>query len=350
MSLTFAKATKAQSKLRCALFGPSGAGKTYTSLRIATGLGIGSIGVIDTERGSASKYADRFDFQVLELEDKSVDGYIAAIKAAAGAGIKVLVIDSMTHAWEDLLAEVDKIAKAKYRGNSWSAWNEGTPKQKALVNALLDYPGHILATMRSRTEWAEEKDERTGKMRPVRVGLAPQQGKGIEYEFDLLLEINPDHYATVIKDRTGRYQDKHLEKPGEDFGKELAAWLSEGVERQESATELNRRLNNEQRQAERVTTGDQGFDRMLKETLPDLLKRCGSREVVDKWLAIVRSALGLSPTMAISAAPDEKRPQIVKAVSLVQDIVINGCLDPLVPSEDGKNALLADLHNEGIAS
>jgi len=229
MALQFTKATKEQAKLRLALFGPSGSGKTFTALRMATGL-TGKIALIDTERGSASKYADRFTFDVLDLdaEHRDIDTYCAAISAAQRAGYDILIIDSLTHAWHELLSEIDKLARAKYKGNTWSAWSEGTPKQRALVDAILNFDGHVLATMRTKTEWTTEQDSRTGKSRPVRVGLAPEQGKGIEYEFDLLMELSVDHVASVLKDRTGKYQDKIIEKPGEDLGAELAAWLSEG--------------------------------------------------------------------------------------------------------------------------
>ncbi|MCF7991098.1 MAG: ATP-binding protein [Thiohalocapsa sp.] len=224
-SFAFSPATKAAAKLRAAIFGPSGAGKTFSALRIAAGLG-GRIAVIDTERGSASKYADRFAFDVLNLGAPTIDNYRAAIEAAGRAGYAVLIIDSLSHGWQELLAEIDRLASAKYKGNTWSAWSEGTPKQRALVDAILSFPGHVLATMRSKTEWSIEN--RNGKSAPVRVGLAPEQGKGIEYEFDLLLELSQDHIAQVIKDRTGRFQDKTLDKPGEAFGAELAAWLSDG--------------------------------------------------------------------------------------------------------------------------
>jgi hypothetical protein len=223
----FKKATKAAAKLRAAVFGPSGAGKTFTSLRMATGLGGGRpIAVIDTERGSASKYSDRFQFDVLELEDQSIEGYVAAIELAAEGGYGVLIIDSLSHAWQTLLEEVEKLAKAKYRGNTWSAWSEGTPLQRRLVNAILGFPGHIIATMRSKTEWTTV--DNNGKKTPQRVGLAPEQGKGVEYEFDLLIEISTEHIANVIKDRTGKFQDKLIEKPDERFGRELAAWLADG--------------------------------------------------------------------------------------------------------------------------
>jgi len=239
----FKKATKSQAKARVAVFGPSGAGKTFSCLRIATGLaGGGRVAVIDTEGAktkdkegnvielsSAAKYADRFDFDVLNMvEDKSIESYCEAIRDAAREGYDVLIIDSLSHAWQTLLEEVEKLAKAKYRGNTWSAWSEGTPLQRKLVGAILAFPGHVLATMRSKTEWTTVDDGR-GKKSPQRVGLAPEQGKGVEYEFDLLVEISTEHIANVIKDRSGKFQDKLIEKPGEEFGKDLAAWLSDGL-------------------------------------------------------------------------------------------------------------------------
>jgi hypothetical protein len=225
----FQRATKEAAKLRAAFFGPSGSGKTFTGLRAATGLaGGGRFAFIDTERGTARKYSDRFSFDVLELKDKSVDGYINAIRLAAEADYPVLVIDSLTHAWETLCEEVERLAKAKYRGNTWSAWSEGTPMQRKLVAAILDYPGHVIVTMRSKTEWTTVEDK-SGRKAPQRVGLSPMQGKSIEYEFDLLLELTAEHIGTVIKDRTGKFQDRLIDKPGEDFGRELAAWLADGV-------------------------------------------------------------------------------------------------------------------------
>lgn len=224
----FQKATKEKAKLRCAIFGPSGAGKTFTALSMIKGMaGKKKTALIDTERGSASKYADRFNFDVVDIQDKTIKNYVTMIRVAQEAGYEFLIIDSLSHAWQELLEEVDRIAKTKYRGNSFAAWRDGTPKQKLLVDAILSFPGHIIATMRSKTEYVIEKSD-NGKMAPTRVGLAPEQGKGIEYEFDLLLEMNPDHMARVLKDRTGKFQDAILKMPGEDFGKELMNWLLDG--------------------------------------------------------------------------------------------------------------------------
>jgi hypothetical protein len=187
----------------------------------------GKVALIDTEHGSASKYADRFTFDTMDLANQTIEGYVEAILAARD--YDVLIIDSLSHGWQELLEEVDRLAKTKYKGNTWSAWNDGTPKQKRLVKAILSFPGHLLATMRSETKW-EVADAGNGKTKPVRLGLKPEQGKGIEYEFDLLLELATSHTAEVLKDRTGKFQDVTIDKPGEDFGKALADWLMDGAE------------------------------------------------------------------------------------------------------------------------
>lgn len=226
---SFKKATKEAAKLRLALFGVSGSGKTYTALRMATGLAgkNGKIAVIDTERNSACKYSDRFDFDVCDAQKPTIENLKMFISDAKS--YDVLIIDSMTHAWIELLQEVEKLAKTKFGGNTWSAWSEGTPKQMSLINALLDFPGHIIATMRVETNWTTITNEK-GKVVPVRVGEAPKQGKGIEYEFDMLMQISPEHDALVIKDRTGKYQDQVIQMPDENFGIALGEWLKQGKE------------------------------------------------------------------------------------------------------------------------
>lgn len=233
---SFKKATKEAAKLRLALFGVSGSGKTYTALRMATGLAgkNGKIAVIDTERNSACKYSDRFDFDVCDAQKPTIENLKMFISDAKS--YDVLIIDSMTHAWIELLQEVEKLAKTKFGGNTWSAWSEGTPKQMSLVNALLDFPGHIIATMRVETNWTTTVNDK-GKVVPVRVGEAPKQGKGIEYEFDMLMQLSPEHDGLVLKDRTGKFQDEVISMPDEEFGIALGEWLKDGKKEEKKEPE-----------------------------------------------------------------------------------------------------------------
>jgi hypothetical protein len=161
------------------------------------------------------------------LANKTVENYITAMNEAIKAGYKVLVIDSLSHAWRELTDEVDRIAQHSTSKNTFSPWAKVNPKQKRFIEAILNFPGHIIATMRSNTEWVIYAGE-NGKTAPQRIGLKPEQGKGIEFEFDLLMELDQNHQATVIKDRTGKYQDAVIDKPGEDFGLALYEWLASG--------------------------------------------------------------------------------------------------------------------------
>jgi hypothetical protein len=228
---TFTKATKKQSKLRMALVGPAGSGKTYTALSIAKGLGQ-RIAVIDTERGSASKYSDTFSFDVLELESFAPDKYIEGMGLASQAGYDVLIIDSLSHAWagkDGLLEFVDKAAARMKTANSFAAWREATPIHNKLVDSILSVPLHLIVTMRAKTEYVQEKDER-GKTTIRKVGMQPIQRDGLEFEFDVVADLDQDNAFIVSKTRCSALSGAVITRAGADIAKTLAAWLSDGAE------------------------------------------------------------------------------------------------------------------------
>jgi hypothetical protein len=227
----FQKASKTQSRLRLALIGPSGSGKTFSALAIASGLGK-RIAVIDTERGSASKYAGRFAFDTLQLETFHPQRYIDAIAEAEKAGYDVLVIDSLSHAWigrEGALDLVDAAARRSKNGSSFNAWRDVTPLQHALVDAILRCKCHVIATMRSKVEYLIEKDEKSGRSVPRKIGMAPVQRDGVEYEFDVIGELDLENNLSVTKSRCPELSGTVTRRPGADFAKALAAWLSDGA-------------------------------------------------------------------------------------------------------------------------
>jgi hypothetical protein len=227
----FKKATRTQSKLRLGLVGPSGAGKTYTALRIAKGLGE-KIAVIDTERGSASKYAgDVATFDVLELEHYSPRSYVEAIRAADAGGYDVLIIDSLSHAWigkGGALEMVDAEVKRSRSGNSFNAWREVTPEHNAMVEAILQSRCHVIATMRAKTEYVNEVNER-GKTVPRKIGVAPVQRDGLEYEFDVVADVDWEHHFVVTKTRCAALDKAVIKEAGEDVAAILKRWLTDGA-------------------------------------------------------------------------------------------------------------------------
>lgn len=228
--MQFTKATRKKAKLRLALTSPSGGGKTHGALMIAKGLG-GRIALIDTERGSASLYEHLCDFDVLELEPPfSPERYIDAIKIAEAAGYDVCIIDSTTQEWSGTggcLEINEQVAAAKFRGNTWSAWNETTPRHRAFIDAMVQSKMHIIATGRSKTETAQQQID--NKKTVVKLGMKTEQREGFEYEFTAVLDIIHDgHWATASKDRTGLFSQPHV--ISEDTGKRLLNWLESGID------------------------------------------------------------------------------------------------------------------------
>ena len=229
---TFKKAQRSQRKARIGLIGPSGSGKTYTALTLAAGLAGpgGRIAVIDTENNSAALYADEFEFDVLNLDTFSPEVYVQAIRAAEAAGYDVLIIDSLSHAWvgkEGALEQVDKAAR-RYQGNTYAAWRDVTPMHNALVDAMVRCKCHLIVTMRAKTEYVVEKDEK-GKSIPRKVGMAPIQRDGLEYEFDIVADMDIDNNLIVSKTRYKPLTGAVISKPKSDLGREILAWLESGA-------------------------------------------------------------------------------------------------------------------------
>ena len=228
--MAFTKATKQATSIKLAISGPSGSGKTYSALLLAKGLG-GKTAVLDTEGGSASLYADFFDFDTWdELDPKGFppEYFIRVIKAAEEAGYSNLIIDSLSHEWNGrggCLELADAIARAKYKGNTFAAWVDVTPRHTKLIETILNTRLNILATMRSKSDYVITKDEKSGKSTPQKVGLAAIQRDGMDYEFTLMFELDRDsHIAIAGKDRTHLFSDPVLIT--EATGQRIAQWLT----------------------------------------------------------------------------------------------------------------------------
>jgi hypothetical protein len=227
---SFQPATRTQARLRLGLVGPTGAGKTYTALAVAQHLG-SRVAVIDTEHGSASKYADEFTFDVLELTTFGPLTYVAAIAAADAAGYDVLIIDSLSHAWmgkDGALELVDRAAKRSGSNNSFTAWRDVTPQHNQMIEAILGCRAHVIMTMRSKMEYILDKD-RDGKTVPRKVGMAPIQRDGMEYEADVVGDLDLQHTLVVTKSRCRALDQAVIDRPGRGLAETLLAWLGQGV-------------------------------------------------------------------------------------------------------------------------
>ena len=250
------KAQRKKAKLRLGIAAPSGAGKTMSSLLMAYGItgDWNKIGIIDTESGSGELYVGAKaecpegsviigEYNYLRIDpDYTAQKYLDAIRAFEQAGVEIIIVDSLTHAWSGVGGLLDKQGKIADRDkNSYTAWRSVTPDHNKLVDAILQTPCHIICTMRSKTEYVLEVNEK-GKQVPKKVGMAPVQRDGMEYEFTVFLDIDQNHVATASKDRTNTMKGRFFQiSPA--TGKDLLAWLEGGVDELQAAIDAMTNAN-----------------------------------------------------------------------------------------------------------
>lgn len=227
MANKFKKAVREDVWLKLGLTGTSGSGKTFSALRVATGIAKKSgsgIAFISTEKTRTLYYADKFSYDVLELEDYSPEAYISAIEEAVAAGYKIIIIDSLSHGWQKL-----NDIHSKMSGNSFQNWGKLKPRWSKLMQTILGCPAHVLVLSRAKTEWS--LDEKNGKTVPTKVGLGTEGDKQQDYEYTVSFMIQQGtHIASVDdggKDNTGLY-DGRYEVLTEADGEKLYDWANSG--------------------------------------------------------------------------------------------------------------------------
>lgn len=226
----FQKAKKEKIYLKILLAGASGSGKSYSALKLATGIANkmgGRIAAIDTEAGRIRYYANEFDFDDLQLsEPYTPEKYIEAITQAVDGGYSVLIIDSITHEWNYILDQVDKIPGT----NSYTKWGKLTPRHNKFTEKMIQSPINIIATVRGKDAYVLEQDK-NGKQVPKKVGLGYTQRDGLEYEYTVTFNIDQtNHVATAQKDNTHLFENKY-EMLTEKDGEALYEWANSGEER-----------------------------------------------------------------------------------------------------------------------
>ncbi|TKT94371.1 AAA family ATPase [Dyadobacter frigoris] len=184
--------------------GPSGSGKTKSALLLAFGLTAdwSKIAVIDTENRSSELYCNLGSFSILPLYSPfTPERFSEAIQTCAKAGMQVVIIDSISPEWQNILQEHSKLT-----GNSYTNWSKFTPRHQIFVDTLIQSDIHIICTLRSKQAYV--LNEKNGKQVPEKVGMKPIQREDLDYELTLVLQLSMGHYATAIKDRTEIFADK----------------------------------------------------------------------------------------------------------------------------------------------
>ena len=233
MTYSFQKATKENIKLKMVLYGPPGCGKTYTALQLASCLGK-RIGLIDTEHGSSRKYGNLFDFKVLELSKFGPSQYYNAIESAEESGFDYLIIDSLSHAW---YAELDVV------GSDVRNWAKVRPIERQLWDKIISSSCHIIATMRSKIEYEYGATEISGKQKMTsvrKIGTAPIQKEGSEYELDICGLLDDQNTLMISKSRCPEINNGIYPKPGKKFAEIVQNWLNDTSSPSQAATVAQR--------------------------------------------------------------------------------------------------------------
>lgn len=230
-TFSFGKAERKKAKLKLNFNGPSGSGKTYSALVLASGLSK-KIALIDTENESASLYANEFSFDTLPMRPPySPERFAGAIVAAKNMGYEVLIIDSASHEWIGTggCLEINDEAAKRFKGNTWSAWSETTPRHRKFIDAILQTDMHIITTTRAKTETAVGEK---GKI--LKLGMKAEQRDGYEYELTVSLDmLHENKFAIPTKDRTKLF-NPNGEVITQETGSKLLAWLNDGRSQEEA--------------------------------------------------------------------------------------------------------------------
>lgn len=214
-----------QAKIKMALQGSAGSGKTFSSLLLAKGLtnsDFSKVAIIDTENGSADLYAHLGNYNVVSLKPPfTPQQYVDAITLCENTGMEVIIIDSISHCWDYLLDYHSSLA-----GNSFTNWAKIKPLEKQFVDKILQSNAHIIATMRTKQDYV--LNQKDGKMIPEKVGLKAVQRDGLDYEFTLVFDVDIKHFAVSSKDRTELFMGKPEFQITEQTGVKILNWCNSG--------------------------------------------------------------------------------------------------------------------------
>jgi len=323
LNVQFKKAERKKAKLRLALAGPAGSGKTYGALLVAFGLG-GRVAMIDTENHSGELYSHLGDYDVAVIDPPFVpEKYTEAIREAESLGYDTIIIDSLSHAWAGQGGLLDIHGRiADKGGNSWTAWRQVTPRHFELVEAMLQSKCHIIATMRSKMDYMQT--EENGKKVIKKVGMNPVQRDGMEYEFTIFMDVDINHLAQATKDRTSLLDGQVL-KITQEVGKKLLLWLESGAQPvitpaaeqagKHSQTANSQTASNKRKTKEERAEADAAAQEALKQSEEEFEKDFDHEESnIDQDLKFAWDVLGtpLAKRSAVLAKPNLNKPELLR--------------------------------------
>lgn len=234
MAFKVGKAVREKVYTKIALMAPSGGGKTYSALRLATGMAEElekvsgkkpKILMANTESFRGRYYANEFDYDIIDLTPPYIpEQFVEAIDFAVSEGYDILIMDSTSHEWEGKGGCLELHQKA---GGKYQDWKYVTPRHDAFINKLASSPIHIIATMRGKDQYEMEKDDK-GRTTVKKIGLGAKQRDGFEFEFTSTFTIDSkSHTAEVQKDNTHIFENDAAVVLTEDHGRKIIKWAND---------------------------------------------------------------------------------------------------------------------------
>lgn len=235
MAFQVKKAKREKIYVKLALMAPSGGGKTYGSLRLASGMADeikketgkdAKILLANTEQKRGYYYANEFDYDIVDIEPPhNPEKYVELIDFAVSEGYDILIVDSSSHEWEGKGGCLELQQQA---GGTYQAWGKITPRHNRFIDAIADSPIHIIATMRGKDQYEVNKDDR-GKTSVQKLGVGAKQRDGFEYEFTCTFLIDQKtNCAEVQKDNTHIFEGEGPTLLTENHGRKIIQWANSG--------------------------------------------------------------------------------------------------------------------------
>ena len=236
MAFVVQKAVREKVYTKIAIMGSSGSGKSYSSLRLASGMADelkkmgekGKILMINTEGSRGKYYADQFDYDVADMEAPySPENYIEGIRFAIEEGYDILILDSISPEWEGKggMLEAHALAGGEYRH-----WSRITPRHDKFIEEIVKSPIHIIATIRGKDQYEIDKDA-NGRTTIKKLGVGGKQREGFEYNCTCTFLVDQKtHIAEAQKDNTHLFDAEAGLIIDENCGHQLIKWANNGIE------------------------------------------------------------------------------------------------------------------------
>ncbi len=226
----FERPDRSPARLRMALYGAAGSGKTWTALAMARELGQ-RVALVDTEGGGAARYADQFGFDIVTLTDSFNPQLVPDIVRSAGeGGYDALIFDNFGAFWTGpgglfacMEQEVQR-SRSNAHADSFTVWQSVDAKCRRMIQAIRRAPMHVILTVRARTEYDQAPD---GRAKLRKLGVPPTIRNSFHHEMDAEGVLDGAHSLSITKSRCPGLEGQTTGSPAEPV-RRLARWLAAG--------------------------------------------------------------------------------------------------------------------------